>query len=357
MRMNKKRIAFFLSLVLIVSLAVPAAAAASSDPITIILQPEDQSGQAGDTISFTVVAFGSNLTYEWYMYMPQNPDEVTFLTNNQSWVIPLSESYDGIRIYCILKDDLGNEVKSDTAVITVLPGPDGIVITRQPRNQEGKVGEKVLFGIQAKGEDLTYTWYMHHPQMPELVEEISTEQYWAVEIDEEMDGFCFYCVVSGEDGRSRKSNTVTLTVLYETSYKITAIASAGGTISPKGAKQIKTGSNQTYVITPNSGYAVSDVLVDGKSVGAVTKYVFENIRKDHTISAKFQKRNLYGDANGDGQVNAKDLTRLARHLAKIDPITETELIENSDVTHDGKVTSDDMTKLARYVAKIITNLD
>ena len=193
--------------------------------------------------------------------------------------------------------------------------------------------------------------------MPDLVEEISTEQYWAVEIDEEMDGFCFYCVVTGEDGRYRKSNTVTLTVLYETSYKITASASAGGTISPKGDKQIKTGSNQTYVITPNSGYAVSDVLVDGKSVGAVTKYVFENIRKDHTISAKFQKRNLYGDANGDGQVNAKDLTRLARHLAKIDPITETELIGNSDVTHDGKVTSDDMTKLARYVAKIITDLD
>lgn len=206
--------ALFLSLLLIVLLAAPATAA-MDNPISIFLQPEDQSGHAGDTISFTVLAFGSNLTYAWYMYMPQDPDKVSFLTSDQSWEIPLSESYDGICIYCLLKDDLGNEVKSDTVTITVIPGADGIVIVRQPKDQQGKTGEKVLFDIEAKGENLTYTWYMYHPEMPDYAEKISEEQYWAVEIDEEMDGFCFYCMVTSGEGKTRKSDTVMLTVIPE----------------------------------------------------------------------------------------------------------------------------------------------
>lgn len=187
-------------------------ASSTVDPIDIILQPQDQSGKVGDMVTFSIVAFGSNLTYEWYMIHPNLPDTPTYLTDEASWTIPISESYDGIKIYCILKDDKGNEKRSDTATVTVLPGDDGIVIIRQPKNQTGKKGEKVLFNVEAKGEDLTYTWYMYHPKMPDYAEEISSEPYWAVEIDEDMDGFCFYCIVKDKKGNTRKSDVVTLTV-------------------------------------------------------------------------------------------------------------------------------------------------
>ena len=40
-------------------------------------------------------------------------------------------------------------------------------------------------------------------------------------------------------------------------------------------------------IIPDSGKLVSDVLVDGVSVGAVTLYTFNNVTADHTIVAKF----------------------------------------------------------------------
>lgn len=192
--------------------ALSSMVSASADPIYISLQPQDQSGKAGDYIDFSIVAFGSNLTYAWYMFLPQTPGDVHFLTNDQYWSIQLSESYDGICIYCVVKDDQGNEVKSDIVTVTVLEGEEGIVIVRQPKDQKGRIGEIVLFDIAAKGDDLTYTWYMYHPQMPELAEEISSEQYWAVEIDEEFDGLCFYCVVSDGKGRTRKSDVVTLTV-------------------------------------------------------------------------------------------------------------------------------------------------
>ena len=53
------------------------------------------------------------------------------------------------------------------------------------------------------------------------------------------------------------------------------------------------GANQTFTITPDAGYHVADVLVDGASVGAVTSYTFTNVTADHTISASFGQLNLW----------------------------------------------------------------
>ena len=75
------------------------------------------------------------------------------------------------------------------------------------------------------------------------------------------------------------------------SYTITATAGEGGTISPSGSTSVREGRDQTYTITPDGGYHISDVLVDGKSVGAVTSYTFEDVQKKHTIEAVFAKDN------------------------------------------------------------------
>ena len=63
-----------------------------------------------------------------------------------------------------------------------------------------------------------------------------------------------------------------------------------------------------------------------------------------------------GDVNGDNEVDAKDLTALARHVAKIEHITEPELLQNADVDGSGDISAADLTKLARFVAKIDTTL-
>ncbi len=68
---------------------------------------------------------------------------------------------------------------------------------------------------------------------------------------------------------------------------ITAAAGSGGAISPSSAVSVAYGTNQTFNIIPNSGYKISNVLVDGTSVGAVSDYTFSNITSNHTISASF----------------------------------------------------------------------
>ena len=78
---------------------------------------------------------------------------------------------------------------------------------------------------------------------------------------------------------------------YYTYHTIKATAGANGSISPSGWASVREGWDQTFTITPDKGYAVAKVLVDGKSVGAVTSYTFKNVTKDHTIEAVFMKSN------------------------------------------------------------------
>ena len=76
-----------------------------------------------------------------------------------------------------------------------------------------------------------------------------------------------------------------------TYYTIKATAGVNGAISPSGSVSVREGRNQTFTITPNTGYAISNVKIDGKSVGAVKSYTFENVKGNHTIEAIFMKAN------------------------------------------------------------------
>ncbi len=72
-----------------------------------------------------------------------------------------------------------------------------------------------------------------------------------------------------------------------TEYTITTEATVGGTVTA--TQTVEKGSDLTVEIVANRGYKIADVLVDGESVGAVSEYKFENVRKAHTVSVVFEK--------------------------------------------------------------------
>jgi mannose/cellobiose epimerase-like protein (N-acyl-D-glucosamine 2-epimerase family) len=83
-------------------------------------------------------------------------------------------------------------------------------------------------------------------------------------------------------------------------FSISATAGSGGAISPSGSVNVAENSSQSFTITPDAGYKVSDVLVDGVSVGAVTSYAFSNVTADHTISASFTAVTVFTIASSAG---------------------------------------------------------
>lgn len=74
---------------------------------------------------------------------------------------------------------------------------------------------------------------------------------------------------------------------------ITASSGANGSISPAGDVQVIKGDDKTFTFTPNTGYGIDDVLVDGSSVGRVGTYTFTNVRAAHTIRVTFRTLPVY----------------------------------------------------------------
>ncbi|MFR8219508.1 MAG: S-layer homology domain-containing protein [Oscillibacter sp.] len=115
---------------------------------------------------------------------------------------------------------------------------------------------------------------------------------------------------------------------YDSYYTIKATAGTGGSISPSGNVSVREGRDQTFTITPDKSYAVSNVKIDGKSIGAVKSYTFENVRRPHTIEVIFMK------ANGNPQTGVfVDVATGSYYEDAVDWAVENGITQGTDDTH------------------------
>ena len=111
-------------------------------------------------------------------------------------------------------------------------------------------------------------------------------------------------------------------------YTIKATAGAGGSISPSGSVSVREGREQTFTITPDKSYAVSNVKIDGKSIGAAKSYTFENVSRTHTIEVIFMK------ANGNPQTGVfVDVATGSYYEDAVDWAVENGITQGTDDTH------------------------
>jgi hypothetical protein len=97
-----------------------------------------------------------------------------------------------------------------------------------------------------------------------------------------------YAVTSSNQTATGAFDNFSIASIDPQQYTITASAGTGGSINPSGTTTVNQGANQPYTITPNTGFQISNVTVDGTSQGAITSYTFTNIQANHTIQATFQ---------------------------------------------------------------------
>lgn len=176
-------------------------------------------------------------------------------------------------------------VDSNVRNVTTLVEPPAAPILSSPSN--GAIGvstSPTLSWSASAGADAYYVWtssgqggWVYPPTTTfELSLAYSTTYYWEVTASN-----------SGGQNSSGAWQFTTENPPPPPVYTISASAGSGGSISPSGSIQVTQGNNQTFDISPNTGYLISDVVINGGSYGVVWQYTFGNVTSNHTISASF----------------------------------------------------------------------
>ena len=123
--------------------------------LRIVEHPEDASAKVGDDVTFTVVAEGDGLTYQWYFTKPGKTAQFASVmegSDEATITVPMTADRDGQTYLCKVMDQYGNEVWSEPAVMTIPAAP---VIKVQPTDQYAPLGSTVTLSVEAEGEGLT----------------------------------------------------------------------------------------------------------------------------------------------------------------------------------------------------------
>ena len=183
----------------------PAKIIVKANAVTISAQPKSYTGNVGDTAKFTVSAtVTGTLSYQWqYLDKADNKWKNSGLTGalTNTLTVPVTAARDGLLFHCIVKSSNGSSVTSGTAQLTVKP-----VISANPKNYEGKVGDTAKFTVTASGTNLTYQWqFLDNGAWKNSGMTGSKTATLSVPVTAARDGQKYRCVVTAGNGSSSES--------------------------------------------------------------------------------------------------------------------------------------------------------
>lgn len=216
------------------------------------------------------------------------------------------------------------DATADRALVAVfetdMPATTGVIsITTQPAARtavtEGRVsGTLSVEATVSNGSPLFYTWYdcdsegnitSGNPLMDArdypIPARLATGTYYT------------FCRVTANGAEPVDSNVARIIVApqktdtgggndtFDEYYTITATTDGNGSISPSGNVRVREGRDQAFTITPEKGYVIAEVWVDGKSAKNQlfgNSFTFENVRRGHTIKASFMEEDKVNPSTG-----------------------------------------------------------
>ena len=165
----------------------------------------------GNAIKLSVKAEGNGLTYQWYY---KKAGQTSFTkwngrTHASESVTP-NATWNGIKLYCEIKDAAGISVRSNEATITV---KQPLKITQQSGNQTIALGDTVKLSVVAQGEGLTYQWYFKKAGQTSWSKwNGRTHASESVTPNATWNGIQLYCEIKDSSGATVKSTVVQITV-------------------------------------------------------------------------------------------------------------------------------------------------
>ena len=116
------------------------------------------------------------------------------------------------------------------------------------------------------------------------------------------------CTVTAKAFKAGFASSDTVKAIYVVKHTITATAGSNGSISPSGTVAVSHGTSQAFTITPNTGYEIDEVLIDGvNNPTAVSSgtYSFTTVTANHTIAVTFKLKQytITATAGANGSIS------------------------------------------------------
>lgn len=203
------------------------------DPPSITLQPSPQSLCAGETLTLTVTATGTNLTYQWQQNGQNIPGATSATYTKMQTTVNDSGPY-----RCVIDSDCGS-VNSSEVVVTV---STATVINQQSESQDVCVGDPVELSVSAVGTELSYQWRFNGSPITGATQ----ATYNAITFAELSDAGTYDCVVSSATCDDVTSNAIVLGVVDSVAITQQPVGDDVCTGEEVSFSVVASGSNLTY---------------------------------------------------------------------------------------------------------------
>lgn len=225
-----------------------------------------------------------NTRYSFVTRVKYNPDEameskVSSSSSAKTIITFEGSSVTGIEV---------NGVYDKNAVVNIAANGNGMD-NQKPESQDTRwVPESWKWGASAKG-----TW-KKSPYTAKLT--LNKAGKMELQVVFQLEEY----TEKGWTDMTAEKKTITVPFSVKEQYTITASAGSNGKISPSGSVKVMEGNDAAFTITPNKGYQISQVTVDGKAVTVKnSKYTFEDVSANHKISVTFKKLSKTVPKTGD----------------------------------------------------------
>ena len=172
---------------------------------SITQQPETVSAANGSSAKLTLKASGDGLTYTWYYKNAGASKYTKSSVAKSSYSVTMSDKIRDRQIYCVVTDQYGYTVQSETVYLRM-----AATITQQPKTVTVANGKSAKVTVEAKGDGLTYTWYYKNASASKYTKSSTTKSTYSVTMSSKVKNRKVYCVVTDQYGNTVKTNTVTL---------------------------------------------------------------------------------------------------------------------------------------------------
>jgi len=176
-------------------------------PLVIKEQPANCAAPSGEYVKTKVVASGDGLKYQWYFCEANGTKFMKSGVTGATYSAEMKPSKNGRRIYCVITDQYGFTVQSNT--VTLYMGKP-VTIVEQPTNGIAPSGKIAKTAFTAEGEGLSYQWYFCEPGNTRFKLSSVTDAAYTCEMTEAKNGRRVYCVVTDRFGYTAKTDIVTL---------------------------------------------------------------------------------------------------------------------------------------------------